>query len=39
MMGYLLKAAPEPQAILWAWHPFKQLVGVTSVRTAKEKHG
>lgn len=32
-MGYALKAVPEPQAILQAWMPFKQLVGVTSVRT------
>lgn len=32
-MGYVLKAVPEPQAILRAWLPFKQLVGVTSVHT------
>lgn len=32
-MGHALKAVPEPQAILQAWTPFKQLVGVTSVRT------
>ena len=35
-MGYALKAVPEPQAILRAWMPFKQLVGVTSVRTAED---
>ncbi|MBF0460119.1 MAG: transcriptional regulator [Magnetococcales bacterium] len=28
--------APEPQAILKAWLPFKQLVGVTSVRTSQD---
>lgn len=32
-MGYVLKAVPEPQAILRAWLPFKQLVGVTVVHT------
>lgn len=32
-MGYALKTVPEPQAILRAWIPFKQLIGVTSVRT------
>ena len=31
-MGYALKTVPAPQAILRAWMPFKQLVGVTSVR-------
>ena len=35
-MGIALKAVPEPQAILRAWLPFKQLVGVTSVRTKKD---
>ena len=35
-MGYALKTAPEPQAILRAWMSFKQLVGVTSVRTKKD---
>jgi HTH-type transcriptional regulator/antitoxin HigA len=29
----VLKAVPEPQAILRAWLPFKQIVGVTSVHT------
>jgi HTH-type transcriptional regulator/antitoxin HigA len=33
LMGYALKAVPEPQAILQAWLPFKQLIGVTSVHT------
>ena len=32
-MGYALKAVPEPQAILQAWLPFKQLIGVTAVHT------
>lgn len=32
-MRYVLKAVPEPQAILPAWLPFKQLVGVTAVHT------
>ena len=31
-MGHALKATPEAQAILRAWLPFKQLVGVTTVR-------
>ncbi len=35
-MGYALKAVPEPQAILRAWLPFKQTVGVTSVRTEED---
>lgn len=35
-MGYAIKKVPEPQAILQAWMPFKQLVGVTSVRTDED---
>lgn len=35
-MQSALKAVPEPQAILRAWLPFKQLVGVTSVHTEEE---
>lgn len=35
-MGYALKTVPEPQAILRAWMPFKQLIGVTSVRTEED---
>lgn len=35
-MGHVLKAVPEPQAILRVWMPFKKLVGVTSVRTKKD---
>jgi len=35
-MGNALKAVPEPQAILRAWMPFKQLLGVTSVRTKRD---
>lgn len=35
-MPYTLKAVPEPQAILRAWAPFKQLIGVTSVRTEED---
>lgn len=30
-MVYVLKAVPDPQAILQAWVPFKQLIGVTAV--------
>ncbi|MDQ3581277.1 MAG: transcriptional regulator [Pseudomonadota bacterium] len=33
MMSYSIKRVPEPQPILGAWTPFKELVGVTSVRT------
>jgi HTH-type transcriptional regulator/antitoxin HigA len=36
MMGHARKAVPEAQAILRAWLPFKQLVGVTSVRTEED---
>jgi HTH-type transcriptional regulator / antitoxin HigA len=36
MMGQARKTVPEPQAILQAWLPFKQLVGVTSVRTGED---
>ncbi|MDP2785660.1 MAG: helix-turn-helix domain-containing protein [Sulfurimicrobium sp.] len=36
MMEYALKKVPEPQAILRAWMPFKQLIGVTSVRTDED---
>jgi len=36
-MTHAHKAVPEPQAILRAWTPFKEVVGVTSVRT-KEDH-
>ena len=32
-MENALKTTPEAQAILRAWIPFKELVGVTSVRT------
>lgn len=35
-MAHALKAAPEPQAILRAWLPFKQIIGVTSVRTEED---
>lgn len=35
-MGYALKAVPEPQAILRAWLPFKQLIGVTAVHTDED---
>jgi HTH-type transcriptional regulator/antitoxin HigA len=35
-MRAVAKAAPEPRAILRAWLPFKQAVGVTSVRTASD---
>ena len=32
-MEYVSMAIPEPQAIFQVWMPFKQLIGVTSVRT------
>jgi len=32
-MNALSREAPEPQAILQAWIPFKEVIGVTSVRT------
>ncbi|MEE4376334.1 MAG: helix-turn-helix domain-containing protein [Candidatus Competibacteraceae bacterium] len=35
-MSQVLKPLPNPQAILEAWLPFKQLIGVTSVRTEAE---
>lgn len=33
MMRSVLVSVPEPQAILRAWLPFKQTLGVTAVRT------
>lgn len=35
-MAHALKAVPEPQAILRAWLPFKEVVGVTSVRNEED---
>lgn len=35
-MEYMSKPTLEPQAILQAWIPFKELIGVTSVHTAEE---
>ena len=35
-MRHSLKVVPDPQAILRAWTPFKQLVGVTSVRSEED---
>lgn len=35
-MGCALKAVPEPQAILRAWEPFKQAMGVVSVHTEED---
>ncbi len=35
-MGNALKSVPKPQAILRAWLPFKQLIGVTTVRTKRD---
>ena len=32
-MEYTSMAIPEPQAIFQVWMPFKELIGVTSVRT------
>jgi HTH-type transcriptional regulator/antitoxin HigA len=36
MIANALKAAPEAQAILRAWMPFKKLVGVTSVHSTED---
>jgi HTH-type transcriptional regulator/antitoxin HigA len=36
MMGLARRNLPEPKAILKAWLSFKELVGVTSVRTASD---
>ncbi len=33
MASHALEAVPQPQAILQAWMPFKERVGVTTVRT------
>jgi len=35
-MVHIFKTVPEPQAILRAWMPFKQLIGVTSVHTVAD---
>lgn len=35
-MGQAHKAVPEVQAILKAWMPFKQLIGVTAVHSKKD---
>ena len=35
-MGRSVMTVPAPQAILQAWLPFKELVGVTSVRTEED---
>jgi HTH-type transcriptional regulator/antitoxin HigA len=35
-MNSVLAPIPEPQAILRAWLPFKQAIGVTAVRTEAE---
>ena len=35
-MRHVLKAVPEPQAILRVWTSFKQVLGVTSVRTEED---
>jgi HTH-type transcriptional regulator/antitoxin HigA len=35
-MKPIVKAVPEPKAILRAWMPFKKLVGVTSVRSKRD---
>lgn len=32
-MANTIKAVPHPQAILRAWMPFRDLIGVTSIRT------
>lgn len=35
-MSTFKKSAPDPQAILRAWLPFKETIGVTSVRTEED---
>ena len=35
-MGHSVMTVPAPQAILQAWLPFKELVGVTSVHTEED---
>ena len=35
-MTHARKAVPEPQALLRAWTPFKELVGVTSVHSHED---
>ncbi len=35
-MALAHKAVPEPQAILRAWMPFKEVLGVTSVRSVED---
>lgn len=35
-MTVALKAVPEPQEILQAWLPFKQVVGITQIRTEED---
>lgn len=35
-MGLSQKAVPEPQAILQAWMPFKEVLGVTSVHSEQD---
>ncbi|MDR0247256.1 MAG: helix-turn-helix domain-containing protein [Burkholderiales bacterium] len=35
-MAHIHKAVPEPKAILQAWMPFKELIGVTSVHTEED---
>lgn len=35
-MGLTHKTVPEPQAILRAWMPFKEVVGVTSVHSEED---
>lgn len=35
-MGHTIPTAPDPQAILQAWLPFKERIGVTSVHSEDE---
>ncbi|MCL2297312.1 MAG: helix-turn-helix domain-containing protein [Proteobacteria bacterium] len=35
-MAHVHKAVPEPKALLRAWMPFKELIGVTSVHTEED---
>jgi HTH-type transcriptional regulator/antitoxin HigA len=35
-MEQIVTTVPEPQAILQAWLPFKEVIGVTSVHSEEE---
>jgi len=35
-MAYLAKNIPEPQSVLRAWMPFKEVIGVTRIRNEED---